>query len=326
MSIGKFVAIATAMLVVCWSAAPVSAQTAWPTKPIKLVVAAAAGGSADAVGRVLADEMSKVLGQPVVVENIPGTSSILGTTYVSRSNPDGYTMLITSTVITIVPALRPDVPYDAKKDLTPVGQVNTSTHVLIVNANDERAKTLPDLVAMLKEKPGFYNFASSGIGSAPHLMTELFMAYSGTKMSHIPYKSSGESGLAILKGEVETVVDAMPAVFPHIQQGSLRALAIASETRTPELPDVPTIKEFYPDFPSADLWLGVFVRSGTPQPIVDKMNKAIHDAVNSPEGVRRLAAIGSRPVGSSQADFIKHVDAERIVWEKLIKSTGIKAE
>jgi tripartite-type tricarboxylate transporter receptor subunit TctC len=270
--------------------------------------------------------MSKVLGQPVVVENIAGTASILGVSYVAHSDPDGYTMLIASASIVIVPALRNDIPYDVEKDLTPVSQINTSSHVLVVNGNDTRAKTLPDLVAMLKEKPDFYNYASSGIGSTPHLMAELFMTYTGTKMTHIPFKSSGESGLALLRGEAEAVFDAMPAVLPMIQQGSLRALAVGGATRAPELPDVPTMKEVYPDFPASDLWLGIFVRSGTPQPIIDKMNKAIHEAVHSPEGVRRLAATGSRPVGSSQADFVQHVNEERKVWDTLIKSKGIKAE
>ena len=224
MPIGKCVALAVVVLAVLLGAATaIAPATAWPTKPLKLVVPASAGGSSDAVGRILADGMSKVLGQPVIVENIPGSASIAGVTYVARSDPDGYTMPITSASIAIVPALRDDIPYDAEKELMPVSQINTSSHVLVVNANDTRAKTLPDLVAMLKEKPGFYNYASSGIGSTPHLMTELFMAYTGTKMAHIPFKSSGESALAILRGDVEATVDAMPVMFPLVQQGLLRA-------------------------------------------------------------------------------------------------------
>jgi tripartite-type tricarboxylate transporter receptor subunit TctC len=327
MASGKFLTIVAAAIGGLAIASTAHAQGAanYPTKPIKLVVPASAGGSADAVGRVLADGMAKVLGQPVVVENIASAASIAGTNYVAQSAPDGYTMLISSASIVILPALRSDIPYVAERDLAPVSQINTSGHVLVV-AEKSPVKTMQDLVTMLKAKPGFYNFGSSGVGSTPHLMTELFMASTGVAMTHIPYKSSGETALAVLKDEVQTTVDAMPAVLPHIQSGAMRALGVATGTRAPELPDVPTIREIYPAFPATQLWLGIFVRAGTPAPIIDRLSKTISEAVHSPEGVRRLAATGSRPVGSSPTEFAELVNADRKTWGELIKAKGIKAD
>jgi tripartite-type tricarboxylate transporter receptor subunit TctC len=326
MRVGRLLKGSAAVALVVLTATAAWAQPAWPTRRIKLVVPASAGGSADAVGRILADGLSKVLGQTVIVENIPSMASIAGIRFVARSNPDGYTLLISSASIVILPSLRDDIGYNVKKDLTPVSQINSSSHVLAVSTEKSPAKTLPALVQMLREKPGHYNYASSGFGSTPHLMAELFMDYSGTQMNHVPYKSSGESGLAVLSGQVDVTIDAMPAMISYVQQGLLRALAVATPARVRELPDVPSMKKFFPEFPPTELWLGIFVRSATPQPIVDKLNRAIDDALHTPEAVQRLTNTGSNPVGGSQAAFAQRVQGDAKVWEELIKSRGIRAQ
>jgi tripartite-type tricarboxylate transporter receptor subunit TctC len=328
MSLNRFFAAATVAAATFAFASAANAQGAgnYPNKPIKLIVPASAGGSADAVGRAMADELAKVLKQPIVVENIASAASIAGTNYVAQSEPDGYTMLISSASIVILPALRTDIPYVAERDLTPVTQINTSGHVLVVSAKSPY-KTAGDLVTALKAgKPGQYNYGSSGVGSTPHLMVELFMASTGVSMTHIPYKSSGETALAILKDEVLTTVDAMPAVLPHIQSGNMRALGVATGTRAPELPDVPTLHDQYASFPPTQLWLGIFVRAGTPKPIIDKLSASIKEAVNSPDGVKKLANTGSRPVGSTPEQFGELVKTDAKVWADLIKTKGIKAE
>jgi tripartite-type tricarboxylate transporter receptor subunit TctC len=298
----------------------------YPAKPIRLVVPTAPGGGNDTTARAIADGVSKTLGQPIVVENIPGAGNVAGTAAVAKAAPDGYTLLSSgASAIAISPFLIKDLPYKPT-DLTPVIQVSESSHVLVVNPEKVSATSLEELVKLLKENPDKYNYGSNGVGSNGHLVSELFLLRTGTKMVHVPFKGGNEVLTALLGGHIDVAFLNTTTAAPQIEEGKLKPLAVATPKRTPELPDVPAVAELYPDFGGISTWTGIFVPAGTPKPIVDKLNGAIGEYLKSPAALAMAKDQGATIVGASSDAFAEVVKNESATWGAVIQETGIKLE
>jgi len=260
-----------ALLSLCCVAA--NAQT-YPAKPVKMVVGFPPGGGTDILARLVAQRLSEAWGQQVVVENRPGASATIASNVVAKAPPDGYTISMGQlTPNAIAPALMPDLPYDAKKDLVPVILVGTSPNMLVVNVN-VAAKSVPELVALAKSQPRKLTYASSGPGSLQHIAAELFKATGGVDIVHVPYKGSGQAVIDLISGQVDMNFDSIPAVAQHVKSGKLRPVAVTAAKRASGFPDVPAIAET-PGFPDYDLttWWGIFVPAGTGEAIVARINR-----------------------------------------------------
>lgn len=309
-------------------AAPASAQDLgnWPAKPLTMVVPSSPGGVSDIVGRLVADGLSQRIGRPVVVRNIPGAGSAAGNAAVSTSPPDGYTLIVNPPApITIVPLLRPDLNYKAS-DLQPVSQVFTNAHLLVVNPKKISARTLPDLIELLKKNPNKYSYATSGIGSTYHLGTELFMHATGTKMTHVPFRSSGEGTTAVLGGHVDLEIMSPAQIMPMLRDKRLYPIAVMTAKRDPEMPDIPSVKEFYPDYIGYASWSGIFTRAGTPKPIVDKLSSEIVAFLKTPEAIKKLRDAGVQPASSTADEFAAVLAQEMKMWADLVKASNIKLQ
>lgn len=318
-------ALATGTLV---SAGAAIAQDAadYPSKPVRLVVPTAPGGGNDTTARAIADAVSKTLGQPIVVENIPGAGNVAGTAAVAKSAPDGYTLLSSgASAIAISPHLVKDLPYKPA-DLTPVIQVSESSHVLVVNPEKVSANSLEELVKLLKDNPDTYNYGSNGVGSNGHLVTELFLLRTGTKMVHVPFKGGNEVLTALLGGHIDLAFLNTTTAAPQIEEGKLKALAVATPKRTPELPDVQAVNELFPDFGGISTWTGLFVPAGTPKPIIDKLNAAVADYLKTETAAAMAKEQGATIVGSTPEAFADVVAKETATWGEVIRETGIKLE
>jgi tripartite-type tricarboxylate transporter receptor subunit TctC len=310
------------------AAGPSFAQDAagYPSKPVRLVVPTAPGGGNDTTARAIADGVSKTLGQPLVVENIPGAGNVAGTAAVAKAAPDGYTLLSSgASAIAISPLLVKDLPYKPS-ELTPVIQVSESSHVLVVNPEKVSATSLEELVKLLKDNPEKYNYGSNGVGSNGHLVTELFLLRTGTKMVHVPFKGGNEVLTALLGGHIDVAFLNTTTASSQIEEGKLKALAVATPKRTPELPDVPAVNELYPDFGGISTWTGLFVPAGTPKPIIDKLNAAVGDYLKTPAAAEMAKEQGATIVGASAEAFADVVKKESQTWAAVIKETGIKLE
>jgi tripartite-type tricarboxylate transporter receptor subunit TctC len=318
-----------ASLALLGSATLALAQDAgWPSRAVKLVVSTPPGSGQDLIARALTEPLQKRLGQPFVVENVPGAGSVASATAVVKAPADGYTVLVANIApIGIVPQLRADMPYDAAKDLVPVGQVNTTYFMILVNPQKVPVGTLPELIRMLKADPGKYTYASSGPGGVVHLQTELFMQRTGTRVTHVPYKSLGEVTTALLGGHVDMGVStiAEPALS-QVKSGALRALAVTSDTPRPELPGVPPAVSMIPDYRYGSVWQGLFVKAGTPRPVIDKLNAAVTEYLKTPEGVATMSKLGYDAAPLSADDFAKLVREEVGTWSQIIKANNIKLE
>jgi tripartite-type tricarboxylate transporter receptor subunit TctC len=290
------------------------------------VVPATAGGIADAVARLLGEGLAKRLGQPVILENVAGAASVIGTAAVSKAAPDGYTLLIAAIApLGIVPHVR-KVPYVVDRDLAPVGIIATQPHLLLVNPDKMPVRTLPEFIKLLQDNPGKYNYASSGAGQLNQLEMELLMLKTGTKMTHIPYKSSGDQATALIGGHVETAVFGITAALPYIQGGKVRPIAVMTWDRYPELPDLPAVRELIPSFGGVFSWHGLMVPAGTPKPIIDKLNRAMADYLRSPEGIAQMKSIGSEAVGSSPEKLGELIRDESALWAGVIRDAKLTLE
>jgi tripartite-type tricarboxylate transporter receptor subunit TctC len=290
------------------------------------VVPATAGGIADAVARLLGEGLAKRLGQPVILENVAGAASVIGTAAVSKAAPDGYTLLIAAIApLGIVPHVR-KVPYVVDRDLAPVGIIATQPHLLLVNPDKMPVRTLPEFIKLLQDNPGKYNYASSGAGQLNQLEMELLMLKTGTKMTHIPYKSSGDQATALIGGHVETAVFGITAALPYIQGGKVRPIAVMTAERYPELPDLPAVRELIPSFGGVFSWHGLMVPAGTPKPIVDKLNRAMADYLRSAEGIAQIKSIGSEPVGSTPEQLGDLIRSESALWAGVIRDAKLTLE
>jgi tripartite-type tricarboxylate transporter receptor subunit TctC len=310
---------------------PLFAQTAWPSKPVRIVVPFAAGGTTDILARALAPELSRVFGQPFIIENKPGAGGNVGADNVAKSAPDGYSLLM-GTVGThaINPALYPKMPYDHMKDFVPVTLVAGVPNVLVMNPAKAEAygiKSVPDLIRYAKANPGKLNMASSGNGTSIHLSGELFKTMTGTFMVHFPYRGSGPALLDLIGGNMDLMFDNLPSAMPQIKAGKLKALAVTSGERSAAVPELPTIAEAGPvkGF-EASSWFGLLAPAGTPADIVNRVQQETAKALGSPALKERLLSQGAIPSGMSPADFTKLIAAETKKWAEVVKASGAKVD
>jgi tripartite-type tricarboxylate transporter receptor subunit TctC len=312
--------------VITFACAASTAFAQYPTKPVKLIVPFPAGGTTDILARAVGAELQKTLGQPFVIENRAGAGGNIGSDAVAKSPADGYTLLM-GTVGThaINVTLYPKMPYDAAKDFTPVSLVAGVPNVLIA-APSFPANSVKDVIDAAKKEPGKLTFASSGNGTSIHLSGELFKMMSGTQMTHVPYKGSSAALPDVMSGQVNIMFDNAPSAMPHIKGGKLKAIAVTSSTRSPALPNVPTIAEAgLPGF-EASSWFGVLAPAGTPKDIVDRLSREIAKALATPEMRERLSAQGADSVGSTPEKFAEHIKSEIDKWAKVVKASGAKVD
>jgi len=294
----------------------------YPTHPIRLIVGFPPGSATDIVARIIAQPLSERLGQQVVVENRPGAGSNLGAETVAKSAPDGYTLLAMTITNAVNETFYQGLNFDFATDIVPVIGTFQSPNVLAVNPQVP-AKTLAELIAYAKANPGKLNYASFGIGSAPHMNGELFDIMTGVQMVHVPYKSSPVPDL--LSGQVQLIFSPMPVTIGQIRAGQLRALAVTSAKRSDALPDVPTVAETVPGF-DAGIWHGIGAPKGTPPEIIAKLNKEINAVLADPKTKEQFAKYGGSPIGGTPDDFHKFIAAEIAKWAKVIKTANIKTQ
>jgi tripartite-type tricarboxylate transporter receptor subunit TctC len=314
-----FAAAAVALL----AAAPAAAQD-YPNRVIKMVIAFPPGGPTDFVGRLLADKLKDLLGQSVIIENKPGANGAIGAEAVVKAAPDGYTLfLTTSGAVTVTPNLRTDTPYDTLRDFAPISEVVGNTTVLAVRP-ELGVNSAKDLVAMAKAKPGTLAFASTGVGSPPHIALELFQAAAGVKFVHVPYRGAAPAITDLLGGQVVAMFADAPVLMPHIQAGKLKAIGAASAIRNPMLPDVPTLREQGYADTVADNWYGLLAPAKTPPAIIAKLNQAVRAALTDPVLREKLIKSGAIPAPSSPEEFRKFLQEEIDRMGKVIREHGIK--
>lgn len=299
------------------------AQT-FPNRPVRIIVPLSAGGGMDAVSRGLAQKLGDAIGQSVVVENRPGAGSAVALEILAAAQPDGHTLMMTSLTPVIHPMLYKS-RFNLLRDFTPVSQVTVQGYVLTVHPSIP-AKSVIEFVQHLKANPGKLNFSSSGIGSPIHMSGELFQVATGTRMTHIPYKGMGAAYTDMVSGRIEVGFPTIISSIPHQQAGRLRALAVTSATRVAAVPDIPTFAEAGVKGVVVVNWYGLLAPKGTPKPVVERIAKETATAMHSQEIIKRLAAEGSDPVGSSPAEFAAHVRAETELWSRVIKQAGIRGE
>jgi tripartite-type tricarboxylate transporter receptor subunit TctC len=313
--------VAVVALTICTLAA--HAQT-FPTKPVRLVVPFAAGGSTDIIGRTLAQKLNEMWGQPVVVDNRAGGSTVIGTDIVAKAPADGHTLLVTPAPFTIVPSLTPKLPYDPQRDFEPITLINTTPLVVVVHPGVP-AKSVKDLIALAKAKPGALNYGSSGSGGSNHLAGELFNAMAGVKMVHVPYKGNAPALTDLVGGHVDLVFNGLTSALPLVKSGKLRALGMTSLKRAGALPDVPTLDEQGLRGFQAVAWNGLTAPARTPKEIIDRLNADVVKVIRSPELAEKLKAEGSDPVGSSVGEYAAFLRDEIAKWRKVIDFAGIKS-
>jgi tripartite-type tricarboxylate transporter receptor subunit TctC len=295
----------------------------FPSKAVRLVVPFSAGGSTDIISRTLGQKLSEMWGQPVVIDNRPGGSTIIGTDVVAKSAPNGYTLLVTPTPFTIVPSLIDNLPYDPVKDFEPITLINTTPLVVVVNLSVP-AKSIQELIALAKAKPGALNFGSAGSGGSNHLAGELFNVMAGVRIVHIPYKGNAGALSDLLGGHVDLVFNGLTSALPLIKAGKLRALAVTSLTRSGALPDIPTLDEAGLKGFQAVAWNGLSAPARTPKDVIRRINADVLKVIRSPEFVERLTAEGADPVGDSPEQFAAFLREETARWNKVIKVANIK--
>lgn len=297
----------------------------YPSRPIKVIVPFSPGGAVDGPMRLIAQELSKRLSQAVVVENKPGAGATIGTDLVAKSAPDGYTLLLASQTNAISATLYSKLPFDAVEDFVPISLIGREPGVVVVNPALP-VTTLQELIAYVKERPGQLDYASSGNGSGQHLFAALLASRTGMKLNHVPYKGSGQATTDLLSGVVAMAIPGTAGMVGHIKAGKLRALAVTGAKRSPELPSVPTVMESgIPDF-EAYVWMGLLAPKGTPQPVVDRLNREVVAVLAEDDVKRYMATAGIEIVGSSPAEFGRFFRAEKDLWAKVIRDTGAKID
>ncbi len=304
----------------------VAASQTYPAKPVRIVVPYPPGGPTDIMSRLLGQKLSDSLAQPVLIENRAGAGGGVGSEYVARAQPDGYTLLWgTGGTHGINPSLYPKLPYDAIKDFSPVSLVGLGTNVLVIHPA-LGATSVSDLISIAKAKPGQLNFSSSGNGATSHLAGELFKTVAGVQIAHIPFKGAAPAIVALVAGEVDLAILDMPALLPHIRSGKLKVLGISSAKRSQVLPDIPTLIES--GLPGMDVssWHGVFSPAGTPRATVTRLSTEIARIVRQPEVIERFMTQGAEPVGSTPEQCAAFVVSEISRWAKVVKASGAKVD
>jgi tripartite-type tricarboxylate transporter receptor subunit TctC len=300
------------------------AQDDYPNRPVRIIVPFAPGGSTDVVARILADRLGHELRQNFVVENKPGAGGNIGADAVAKASPDGYTLLMGTTgVLAINKYLYKDMSFDADRDLAPVSYTSLITNILVVNPQVP-ARTVQDLVRLAKAEPGRLTFASSGAGSSTHLSAELFRSMAGVEILHVPYKGSSQALTDVMAGQVTMLFDNAPSSIPFIEQGRLRAVAVTSTKRLPNLPEVPTLDEAGVQGYESLSWSGIVAPAATPRRVIDKLNAAIEKILREPEVRERFAKLGVEPVGGPPEAFSRHIRAESEKWGRVVRTANIK--
>ncbi len=296
----------------------------FPGKPLRLVVGFTPGGGVDINARLLAAKLTELLGQQVIVENKPGAGTNIANEYVAKSAPDGYTLLFNSSAFAINLALYQNPPY-ALRDFAAVSAFSESTNLLVVSASLP-ARSLQEVLALARERPGALNYSSAGAGTSQHLAGELFKLRTGTNIVHVPYKGSAPALTALVAGEVQMSFSNTVAINQHVKSGRLRALAVAGAKRTALMPEVPTMKEAGVEGVEVPLWFGLLAPAATPREIVQTLSAAVAKAANSPDLRKRLLEQGADPVGNTPEEFDRQLHEEVARWMEVVKISGVRAD
>lgn len=314
-----------ALLLTCGGVVGNAIAQSFPTKPVRIVVPFAAGGSADVFARLISAGMTQSLGQPVLVDNRPGAGAFIGTDLVAKSPPDGYTLLLIPDAIAIMPALYRKLPFDATRDFAAVSQL-VATELVLVATTRLAARSLTETIAQAKAHPGKLNYGSTGVANPLHLTMELFKTAAGIAVEPIPYKGDAPLNAALLAGEVELAVVPLASAQVHIRSGKMRALGMTGITRAASLPDIPTIAEQgFPGFDSIT-WLGLFAPASTPREVVQRLYAESVKALNTPEVLQKLPALGRVPVGSTPEQFEAKFRADIAKFRKIVRDARIPAQ
>ena len=297
----------------------------YPTRPIRIIVPFAPGGSADVFGRVIAQRLQETLGQNVIVDNRPGAGSVIGTDAVAKSAPDGYTLLLMSNTHTVNESLIPNKPFQLMRDFVPIAPINYSDLVLVAKAGAP-FNTLDELIKAAKAKPGGMSYASSGPGTPYHMAGELFKAMAGIAVVHIPYKGSAGARTDVLGGQLEMMFDAIPTMTEHIKSGKVKAIATTGKARSSALPDVPTMAEAGVPGYEATIWLGLMAPKGTPAAVVTRLNAELSKITSNPEVRRAWGAQGTTPMTMGIDEFTRYMNDDITKWARIVKISGAKPE
>ena len=301
-----------------------AAQSDYPNRPVRLIIPFPPGGSNDVVGRMIGDQLSKQLGKQVVIDNRGGAGGVIGTEIVAKAPADGYTLLVISLAHAVNPWLY-KLPYDPIKAFAPIGVMGSGPNVVAVNP-ELPVKSIKELVALAKQKPGDLQYASAGIGSFQHLGGELFKLEAGIDMLHVPFKGGGPAMIDVIGGHTKVMFSSLVQTTPHLKTGKLRALGVGSKERSKVLPDVPSVAEAGVPSYEAVNWWGIVAPAGTPQPIIDKLHAALTASQDTPEVEKQFASEGATVVKKSPTEFGAFMVSEMNKWEQVVKKGGIKAE
>jgi tripartite-type tricarboxylate transporter receptor subunit TctC len=297
----------------------------YPARPVRIIVPFGAGGPADVQARLLGNILQENFGQPFVIEDRPGAGGVIGTLEAAKSPPDGYTLLMMSNTQTANESLVPQRKYELMRDLVPIAPVNYSDLVIVVNPQ-VAAKTLAEFIALAKSQPGKLNYASSGQGTPYHMAGELFKAMAGIDVVHVPYRNSGEARSGVIGGQVQMMIDAVPAMAPNVAAGQVRALATTGKVRSSVLPDVPTASEAGVPGYEATIWLGLMAPTGTPKPIIDKLNAAVNAAIKRPDIVKLWTEQGAVAMSMTPEEFDKYLRGDIVKWAGVVKQFADKPQ
>jgi tripartite-type tricarboxylate transporter receptor subunit TctC len=322
---GMTMALLAGMTMALFAAMTANAQS-YPSKPIRIVVPYPPGGFNDTLGRTLATKFQEAWGQAAIVENKPGGNTVIGTDFVAKSPPDGYTLLVVAFPFAVTPSLIRNMPYDTVRDFAPVILAATSPNLLVVNPQALAVGSVKELIAQAKAKPGAISYASTGNGSSNHISMELFKSLAGVQLLHIPYKGSAPAVTDLLGGQVPVMFDNVPNVLPHVKSGRLRALAVSGSKRSPLVPDLPTVAEAgVPDY-EVTVWFGLVAPAGTPREVVQKLNAEVQKILAMPDVRERFMSQGVEPQGSTPEQFAEHIRTQMAKWAKVVQDAGVKAE
>jgi tripartite-type tricarboxylate transporter receptor subunit TctC len=310
-------------LLVMWSAAAPTAD--FPVRPVRIITPYAAGGGLDILTRTVAQALTRLWGQQVIVDNRPGAGATMGTAIAAKSAPDGYTLLVASTPLAIGPVVYPNLPYDARRDFAPISLIAAAPEVLAVNPG-LGAGSVADLIALAKKDTRKLNYGSAGSGTLAHLAAAAFNRRAGLGSVHIPYKGSNPALLDLLAAQIDWVFDSPTAVLPHVKTGKLRALAVAAPQRSPQLPNVPTLAEAgFPDL-NFRLWMGLMAPAGTPEPILRQLESSIAEILRDPAMRASVATLGWDVAGTSARDFAAFLEVELVKLADVAREAGVKAD
>jgi tripartite-type tricarboxylate transporter receptor subunit TctC len=319
--------LAFCLMGACLAASAVTGAAAqtYPSRNITIIIPFPAGGLNDGAARLLQPELEKALGKPIIIENRGGAAGVVGTNAVAKAEPDGHTLLMVASSHTVIPAINPNMPYEADRDLAPITMFAKDPLVFVVS-KDLKAKNLQELVALAKAEPGKLNYATPGYGSQAHFTTELLSQRAGIKMQHVPYRGGAPAMQAMITGEAQFSVISAQLSLPQIEAGTVRAIAVGGAGRAPKLPDVATVAESgFPAFEAVQ-WVGLLAPRGTPKEIVDRLNQIVNNAIREPAMAARFDSLGMTPAGTTPEEFQKILETEVRQWKEVAKAANIKPE